>query len=96
LTGPPSRSTFSIPIRVNITIAFLIHCGQSPYFFLLLTAIDPFNRQPLTINMVEPVPELKQRLKKHTVTFDAFVLFSMKYIFTLYRINDWLANKRKG
>lgn len=30
---------------------------------LSLSAADPFNRLHLTIGMVEPVPELKQRIK---------------------------------
>lgn len=31
---------------------------------LLNSTFDPFNRQPLTVDMIEPMPELKRRIQE--------------------------------
>ena len=31
---------------------------------LLNSSIDPFNRQPLTLDMLEPLPELKRQIEE--------------------------------
>jgi hypothetical protein len=50
---------------------------------------DPFNRQPLTINMVEPDVELRNKCD----LFNYFCLVILDNIFSFYRIKDWLDAK---
>ena len=53
--------------------------------------IDPFNRQPLTLSMIEPLPELKQTYDFSQIFHNAYK-YNIKLPF-IFSIDAWLEGK---
>lgn len=57
--------------------------------YIYIICVDPFNREHLTMDMVTPLPELKERYVRFYVDIYSWILI------ILFRINNWIDSKLK-